>query len=70
MISGALLFSSILAAAVGLGLLMRASWARVAGMVMGVLALTAVPFGTVLGIYTLWVLARVEGRGLNSAAAR
>jgi hypothetical protein len=31
-------------------------WARIAAIVLGVLALFHPPFGTALGIYTLWVL--------------
>jgi hypothetical protein len=38
------------------GLLEREPWARVFGLVLGFLALLRVPFGTALGIYTLWVL--------------
>lgn len=40
----------------GWGLLQREEWARVFGLVMGFVALLNVPFGTALGIYTLWVL--------------
>ena len=39
------------------GLYERQPWARVLGMVVGCLALIRIPFGTALGIYTLWVLA-------------
>jgi hypothetical protein len=46
---------------VGLGLMQRADWARVTALVLGVLALLHPPFGTALGIYTLWVLASDEG---------
>jgi len=31
-------------------------WARVTALILGVLALFHPPFGTALGIYTLWVL--------------
>lgn len=41
---------------VGIGLLTRKPWARMVGIVVAVLALLKFPFGTVLGIYTLWVL--------------
>jgi len=41
---------------VGLGLMQHAPWARTAALVLGVLALLHPPFGTALGIYTLWVL--------------
>ena len=47
----------IAAIIVGYGLSQRASWARVAAIVFGCLALLKFPLGTALGIYTLWVLA-------------
>jgi hypothetical protein len=40
----------------GWGLLNREPWGRVLALVLGFLALIHVPFGTALGIYTLWVL--------------
>lgn len=39
------------------GLYERQPWARVLGIVVACLALVRIPFGTALGIYTLWVLA-------------
>jgi zinc-ribbon domain/Predicted membrane protein (DUF2127) len=39
------------------GLFERQHWGRTLGIVLGILALIRPPFGTVLGIYTLWVLA-------------
>jgi len=39
------------------GLFERQSWARMFGLVLGILALLRFPLGTALGIYTLWVLA-------------
>ncbi|MBA3913154.1 MAG: zinc ribbon domain-containing protein [Acidobacteriales bacterium] len=47
--------------AVGWGLLQRKSWARIAAIILGVLALVHFPFGTALGVYTLWVLLADEG---------
>jgi hypothetical protein len=41
----------------GYGILSRRSWARIVAILFGVLALLKLPFGTALGIYTLWVLA-------------
>jgi hypothetical protein len=41
---------------VGWGLLGHESWARMAALIMGVLALFHPILGTLLGIYTLWVL--------------
>ncbi len=46
--------------AIGAGLLMRQPWARIAAIVVGALSLMDIPFGTALGIYTLWVLAPSE----------
>jgi hypothetical protein len=40
----------------GWGLLNREPWARIAALVLGFLALIHPPFGTALGVYTLWVL--------------
>jgi hypothetical protein len=41
---------------VGLGLTQKQPWARMAAIILGVLALFHPPFGTALGVYTLWVL--------------
>ena len=41
---------------VGIGLLKRRSWARIGGIVVAVLSLLAIPFGTIFGAYSLWVL--------------
>jgi hypothetical protein len=40
----------------GWGLLNREPWARIMALVLGFLALIHPPFGTALGVYTLWVL--------------
>jgi hypothetical protein len=40
----------------GWGLLERQLWARPLALILGILSLLHFPFGTVLGIYTLWVL--------------
>ena len=54
---GVLLAASAIAGiAAGWGLLDRQPWARVLALVMGIISLIHVPFGTALGIYTLWVL--------------
>jgi hypothetical protein len=41
---------------IGIGLYRLRPWARIAGIVVSVLALIAFPFGTMLGAYGLWVL--------------
>ena len=40
----------------GWGLLERRPWARMLAIVLGCLGLIDMPFGTALGVYTLWVL--------------
>jgi hypothetical protein len=40
----------------GWGLLQREPWARVLTLIIAFLSLINIPFGTALGIYTLWVL--------------
>jgi hypothetical protein len=41
---------------VGWGLMRPQPWARIAALILGILALFHLPFGTALGVYTLWVL--------------
>ena len=41
---------------VGWGLMNHERWARMTAIVIGILVLLHPPFGTALGIYTLWVL--------------
>jgi hypothetical protein len=40
----------------GWGLLQREPWARILTLVLGFIALFNIPFGTAVGVYTLWVL--------------
>jgi hypothetical protein len=46
---------------VGWGLLQRKPWGRFLAIVLGILSLIHPPFGTALGIYTLWVLLPPQG---------
>lgn len=46
--------------AIGWGLLARQPWARMLTIVFGAISLVDIPFGTALGIYTLWVLLPAE----------
>ena len=41
---------------VGIGLFRLRPWARIAGIVLCLLSLIMIPFGTLLGAYGLWVL--------------
>jgi hypothetical protein len=52
----ALLVKAAAGIAAGLGLMQRQEWGRVLAIVLGVISLFNIPFGTALGIYTLWVL--------------
>jgi hypothetical protein len=56
----ALLGSAVLSLMAGWGLLERQPWARMLAIVLGVVHLVNVPFGTALGAYTLWVLLPAE----------
>jgi hypothetical protein len=40
----------------GWGLLQREPWARIVALVLGFISLFNIPFGTVIGVYTMWVL--------------
>jgi len=40
----------------GIGLLQRRPWARIAGIVISIIGMMFIPFGTVIGVYGLWVL--------------
>jgi hypothetical protein len=51
-----LLCKAALGIAAGIGLLQRQDWGRIMAIVMGVISLINIPFGTALGIYSLWVL--------------
>jgi hypothetical protein len=55
-----LLVLSVPGIVVGWGLLNYRPWARIAGIVLAVLNLLNIPFGTALGIYALWVLFNSE----------
>ena len=46
------------------GLWRMRSWARPLGFVLGILNLFNPPLGTLLGIYTLWVMLKDESRDL------
>jgi hypothetical protein len=54
----------------GWGLLRREPWARMLTIVLAFLALFNIPFGTALGIYSLWVLLPAESEREYEQAAR
>ncbi len=51
-----LLISAGIGIAIAWGLLERQPWARMLAIIFGCFSLLDMPFGTALGIYTLWVL--------------
>jgi hypothetical protein len=50
----------------GIGMLKRANWARILGIVLSALHLINIPFGTILGAYGLWVLLHTDTERLFS----
>lgn len=75
LVQGGLVFASallaiqaVLAFFAAWGLLDRQGWGRIVAIIAGILSLWRIPFGTALGIYTLWVLlpasSEVEYRNL------
>lgn len=48
----------------GIGLLKRQNWARILVLILSVLQLFNVPFGTAVGVYSLWTLTRRETMAL------
>jgi hypothetical protein len=56
MLGFAFIACGLLGLVAGWGLLERQPWARTLAIVLGILRLLNMPFGTALGIYTLWVL--------------
>ena len=50
--------------AAGIGLLRYRSWARILTIIISALHLFNVPFGTALGVYSLWALLCAEGARL------
>jgi hypothetical protein len=52
---------------IGIGLLKFRSWARVGGIVLSIFDLILFPFGTVVGVYGLWVLFSKETERLFGA---
>jgi hypothetical protein len=53
----------------GWGLMQREPWARVIVLVLGFISLFNVPFGTAVGVYTLWVLLPAQSQEEYDAMA-
>jgi len=54
----------------GWGLLKRKSWARILTIILGVLNLTNFPIGTIVGVYSLWVLLQHEASDLFNGQSK
>ena len=55
---------------IGIGLVQRRAWARICGLVLSIFDLIWIPFGTILGVYGLWVLlSRDTERAFKGTAA-
>lgn len=65
---GMLLILSLPGLITGFGLLSYKPWARILGIVLSILNLFNIPFGTVLGIYGLWVLLNKDAERLFTGA--
>lgn len=53
----------------GFGLLAYKSWARILAIVLSALQLLGFPFGTIIGIYALWVLLNKDTERLFGTTA-
>jgi len=59
-VSSIIVIFSIPEIVAGIGILKVKSWGRILGMVVAILDLLSIPFGTAFGIYALWVLMNEE----------
>jgi hypothetical protein len=55
-VSGVFIVTGVAGLIAGWGLMERQSWARILAIILAFLSLIHIPFGTAIGIYTLWVL--------------
>ena len=63
-----LLLTSLPGVIIGIGLLRLRPWARIAGIVISIVALLMIPFGTIVGVYGLWVLFSKDSERLFTPA--
>ena len=63
-VAGLLILISIPGIICGFGLIKYRPWARILALIMGVINLINIPFGTILGGYTLWVLMQKESESV------
>jgi len=63
-IAGFLIIISLPGMFAGIGLLKMKPWGRIVAIVVGAMHILSFPFGTALGVYTLYVLLNAETEGL------
>ena len=63
-ITGLFLLLSLPDIIVGIGILKHQQWGRILGFILAALNLLSIPFGTALGIYTLYVLLSPESQAI------
>ena len=59
-ITSIIVLTSLPSIIAGFGLMKFKSWARILGIIIGILNLPGFPIGTAFGVYTLWVLFNEE----------
>jgi putative Mn2+ efflux pump MntP len=64
-----LLLTSLPSVIIGIGLLKHRPWARIAGIVLSIVSLIMIPFGTLVGVYGLWVLFSKDTERMFTAPA-
>ncbi len=68
-VSSLLLVLSAPSIIAGIGLLQHRSWARILTLVLAIIALMNVPIGTLIALYTFWVLTNEEATNILSTPA-
>jgi hypothetical protein len=68
-LTGFIVITSLPSLLVGVGLLKFRPWARIAAIVLSIVMLVMVPFGTVIGAYGLWVMFSKDTERLFGVAA-
>jgi amino acid transporter len=63
-----IVFFAIPSGIAGVGLLLRKSWALTLALIMGCFKLFSFPFGTALGIYTIWIYAENHRQQVTAQA--
>jgi hypothetical protein len=59
-LAGFMFFMSIPGLVAGIGLFKRKEWARILTLIISVISLLNFPFGTAVGVYSIWALVNPE----------